>query len=64
MKCDLCGRELNPVVDTVYQAVSGWAKLRDAGGANAIANRIGHNRFRCKGCISIKDDNQMELFEL
>ena len=49
--CDGCGSQLNPASDTVYQAVSGWAKLRSAGGANAITGRVGHPHFRCKGCI-------------
>ena len=51
--CDGCGRQLNPKSDTVFQAVSGWVKLRSAGGANALTQRVGHPRFRCKGCIEV-----------
>ena len=46
-----CGRWLNPALETVFQYESGWAKMRDAGGTNALQLREASDRFLCNECM-------------
>lgn len=49
--CEDCGRLMDSRVETVYQRKAGWAKMRDAGGTNALALPEVQPVFRCTGCM-------------
>jgi hypothetical protein len=60
MVCEGCGTQLNPKLQTVFQAAHGWIKLSKAGApASTLFRRDELPRFRCKGCIhgSESDDS-------
>jgi hypothetical protein len=62
--CSVCERELEPA-ETVYREVSGWERVRQQGGANAITLRRESGRLACKACIDRRVaglENQPELF--
>lgn len=50
MKCADCGEPVKPNQLGAYREVSGWAKIRNKGGSNAIALREETGRMICGGC--------------
>ena len=49
-RCALCQREFI-ATDTVCREITGWERLREQGGANAIAQRRETGRLAHKTCV-------------
>lgn len=62
--CDRCGKPVNH--RTAWYSVEGWAKPRDAGGANHIALRRPTGRLMHDGCMHLAlsgvADDQQSMF--
>ena len=63
MKCEACGRQINPTTDAHYQWISGWAKIRKDGGPNAVTKPVREHRFKCSTCLKPEMDGQLSLIE-
>lgn len=62
--CCECGAEIQTGW-SFYEEVSGWAKRRTQGGANAITKRVPTGRVMCRGCMesSKQMPGQQALFD-
>lgn len=67
-ECCECHRMVDERIETVWNAVHGWEKKRDAGGTNAISLRRPQNTFMCDGCMTKAraglDPAQQDLWSL
>lgn len=52
--CDVCGERVVPGRVGVWHEVTGFAQIRQGGGAHAVAERKDTGRYRCDPCMRAK----------
>lgn len=50
--CSICGEPVDDRARGTYREITGWERVRDAGGANAITVRRETGRVACPPCIA------------
>ena len=58
--CEMCGQALDPRTYSCFQYIEGWAKLRRAGGPNAVAHPIRQPRYACGPCVQAHADHTLQ----
>jgi hypothetical protein len=51
--CERCQHPVQPGRPGVWQHAEGWVEHRSAGGANALAMPVRHQRFLCASCMDL-----------